>query len=261
MSAFVRKIIMFNSTRVCIFVDGENLRHSIGNLFPEFNRSDYLPKTDWGNFFDWIACEVAGPEADRIRTYWYVIQHIDFSPYNLNFARDEKDFLKIKNIFSRDPEFLDRINKTKPENQNKLLEELITDFQRSQATMQKRFSGWVNIQNEIARKYKAIEFRRAGSIRYDLFNGNFGSEKAVDVKLATDLISLKDIYDIAVIVSGDQDYVPAVAAIKDLGKRTVNVSFLTENERLLPGGAKRLNQSTDWSMEIKYSDSKRFLGF
>lgn len=81
----------------------------------------------------------------------------------------------------------------------------------------------------------------------------------MDIKLATDLIKLKDIYDVAVIVSGDQDYVPAVDAIKDFGKHTVNVAFLTEQNRLLPGGAKRLNQSTDRSMEIKHLDLKKYL--
>ena len=30
--------------RICICVDGESFRHSICGLFPEFKRSDYLPK-------------------------------------------------------------------------------------------------------------------------------------------------------------------------------------------------------------------------
>jgi hypothetical protein len=41
--------------RVCVFVDGENFRHSIGELFNDFNRADYLPKNaDWGELFDWL---------------------------------------------------------------------------------------------------------------------------------------------------------------------------------------------------------------
>jgi hypothetical protein len=38
----------------CIFVDGENLRHSLGNLFStDFDRADYLPKqAKWVDFFD-----------------------------------------------------------------------------------------------------------------------------------------------------------------------------------------------------------------
>ena len=34
--------------KACIFVDGENFRHSIVDLFDKFQREDYLPKTaDW----------------------------------------------------------------------------------------------------------------------------------------------------------------------------------------------------------------------
>jgi uncharacterized LabA/DUF88 family protein len=58
----------------------------------------------------------------------------------------------------------------------------------------------------------------------------------VDVNLGVDMVLFRDIYDVAVIVSGDQDYVPAVQAVKDSGKHVVNVAFLARNGVLLPGG-------------------------
>lgn len=126
--------------------------------------------------------------------------------------------------------------------------------------MRNRFNGWIEIQDKIALKHESIEFRRAGAIKYDLINKKLGSEKAVDVKLAVDLLYLKDIYDVAVIVSGDQDYVPAVNNVKDLGKQTVNVSFQKEKGGLLPTGARRLNQTTDKTLILEYSDFKKYLG-
>ena len=84
-------------------------------------------------------------------------------------------------------------------------------------------------------------------------------EKAVDVKLATDLIVLRDIYDTAVIVSGDQDYVPAVQVVKDSGKIVVNIAFRSRGGKLLPGGARRLNQLTDACVEVPYRDLARHL--
>ena len=49
------------SDRACIFVDGENFRYSIGNLFDNFERADYLPKlANWTSLFDWIVREVTG---------------------------------------------------------------------------------------------------------------------------------------------------------------------------------------------------------
>lgn len=126
--------------------------------------------------------------------------------------------------------------------------------------MQGRFDGWIYLQNKIAGDHIAVEFRRAGSIRYDLFEKRLGTEKAVDVKLATDLIKLKDTYDVAIIVSGDQDYVPAVESVKDFGKRIVNVAFLKEDGKLLPGGARRLNHATDQSLQIGHKELRKHLG-
>ena len=79
------------------------------------------------------------------------------------------------------------------------------------------------------------------------------------MKLASDLIMLRDIYDVAIILSGDQDYVPAVEVVKDSGRRVVNVAFQTRGGQLLPGGARRLNQVTDRSISITHQDLGRFL--
>lgn len=110
-------------------------------------------------------------------------------------------------------------------------------------------------------KHDALEFRRCGAIRYDLFRERILNEKGVDVQLAVDLLKLQNIYDIAVIVSGDQDYISAVRTIKDLGKRVVNVSFRRKDGKILPGGAWRLNKTTDDVIEIKYDELKPFMNF
>ena len=67
--------------RACVFVDGENLRHTICELFePAFNRADYLPKlADWGALYDAIVHQATSGEGRRLRTYWYTVQHVD--PY------------------------------------------------------------------------------------------------------------------------------------------------------------------------------------
>lgn len=74
-----------------------------------------------------------------------------------------------------------------------------------------------------------------------------------------DLIVLHDIYDIAVIVSGDQDYVPAVQVIKDYGKQVINVVFKMKDGTILPRGAWRLNLTTDTVLEIEYNQFKNYL--
>src|SRR3990172_13297819 len=52
-------------------------------------------------------------------------------------------------------------------------------------------------------------------------------EKGVDVMIATDLVSgaVKNLYDTAILVSGDGDFFPAIEAVKDLGKHVEVAAF------------------------------------
>lgn len=65
-------------------------------------------------------------------------------------------------------------------------------------------------------------------------------EKGVDVQIATDMLlqAHSGAYDTAILVSGDSDYVPAVNAVKTIG-RHVEVAFTRE------GRAMHLKQACD----------------
>ena len=54
--------------RVCVFVDGENFRHNIVDLFDQFDQGDYLPQgADWAALFNWLVQE-ASDGGNRVRT-------------------------------------------------------------------------------------------------------------------------------------------------------------------------------------------------
>lgn len=55
-------------------------------------------------------------------------------------------------------------------------------------------------------------------------------EKGIDVMLATDLLHFawNDLYDIAVLVSGDSDFAYALQAVKDMGKH-IEVAYFENN--------------------------------
>ncbi len=249
--------------KVCVFVDGENFRHSIVDLFEgEFAETDYLPKNaNWTRFFDWLVLNAVDPErgdVERLRTYWYVWQIVDYFPYR--YDKVETNPEKVKTILSKYEEYRRELE---PSTGDELLAKMrgfVEQLKERETAFHRRSTGWINIQDGIAANARAVEFRRAGAISYNLFQRKLGREKAVDVKLATDLIVLRDIYEVAVILSGDQDYVPAVQYVKDTGKRVVNVSFKTRGGDLLPGGARRLNQVTDWQYSVPYEELKRLLG-
>ncbi|MCD6395394.1 MAG: NYN domain-containing protein [Planctomycetes bacterium] len=247
--------------RVCVFVDGENFRHTLLDLFPDFDSREYLPKkTPWDKLFDWfVAKTICDDGFERVRTYWYVIAMLDCYPDRL--PGREASTEKLRQFLRPWDEARERLKALDDDPDKHFLEvtELVAEVERRRAAMRKRFQYWRSRQERIASQGSRIEWRRAGAITFNAFDKKLGSEKAVDVKLATDLITLRGIYDVAIIVSGDQDYVPAVQVVKDSGKRVVNVVFRNRAGRLLPGGAKRLNELTDECVEIRHDDIKPFI--
>jgi uncharacterized LabA/DUF88 family protein len=249
---------MRHDVTACIFVDGENLRHSLGELFyTEFDPRDYLPKqADWAGFFDHL---VGIAKADlRLRSYWYVVDDIEFYPY----GAWTKDDALMENVLRKHRPFREELVRIgDPSDRLKRAKIIAAGVISDERKMARRFAGWKQFQDSIASKFDAIEFRRAGSIRYNLFTKQLGKEKEVDVYLATDLLQLRNIYDVAIIVSGDQDYCPAVRAAKDSGKQVINVSFRERGGKLLPGGARRLNRETDRTIEMNYGEVAKFMNF
>lgn len=59
--------------------------------------------------------------------------------------------------------------------------------------------------------------------------------KGDDIHLATDMLSLayEDIYDVAILVSGDGDFVPAVWKVQKLGKKVENAYFYASRSDFL----------------------------
>ena len=274
--------------KTCIFNDGENFRHAICNLFAGpsgafdpsrdlFNRNDYLPKqANWAGFFDHLVQQSSGKgiEARLARAYWYVVGEVDSKPNWL--PTDNWD--KVLGARSYNAEELAKwhqknqrgiqqlVNYAKKQKFSPELSAdldgasaVLNELHRRKTAIEKRFQWFATLQSGIAHKHHRIEFRRSGGISYDLFTATLGKEKTTDVNLAVDMMRLKDIYDVAVIVSGDQDFLPAARAVKDLGKTVVNVSFKTEDSNLLPSRARRLNEAVDWSVEVDFNVFRDFL--
>ena len=151
------------TTKACIFVDGENFRHSLVRLFepPVFHNRDYLPRNaQWPALFDWVVGRIAD-DAFRVRTYWYVVEHLDCFPYGLEDL--ERDHDKAESVVRRHEPHrtaLDAI--ADQETRSERVQGIISELSEKQRQMHRRFDGWTTIQNSIARREEAIEFRRAG---------------------------------------------------------------------------------------------------
>jgi len=210
-----------------------------------YKEKNYLPKTDWRRFYNHIASLAFNSEL--LRTYWYTVAKIIFKPN----AKEDKNVpndtgspakTKLESIILR----------YGSEDQKKDFAGATKRICSRQEEMQKRFDGWKKQEDGIAFNSECLEFRRAGMIKFNLLEDKFETEKEVDVQLATDLLEFRNIYDVAILISGDQDFTPAVKVIKNHGKRVVNVSFTTRGGKLLPGGAYVLNQICDKTLIIDY---------
>ena len=242
--------------RVCVFVDGENFRHSILRLFAEdgFKESDYLPPADWGSFFNYVASRAADVFAigdwRLVRTYWYVVDAVDQHPRlsdgnAVQFCAQHKEQIDAMIHDDKLPQVTGK-------------ESALAFFARRRDAVSAEFEGRKNVQRKIARSHRSLEFRRSGAISYNVLKDKRGSEKTVDVNMAVDILQLHNIYDICVIVSGDQDYTPVIAAAKNLGKMVCNVSFSDRNNRQ-PFSSIRLNEITDGHFSVKYGEMKKLM--
>jgi uncharacterized LabA/DUF88 family protein len=251
--------------RACIFIDGENFRHSLLDAFRadgSFRASDYLPRNaNWSGFFDWIVHAATAGTHHRLRTYWFVSQEIDCHPYGLTALEKPENAEKFRRLLKRQVAWREQLEGLTAQALLAKTSALLQELQDRQNRIEQRFKSWIAVQNAIALEHRAVEFRRAGAIPYNLFEERFGPEKCVDVRLASDMIVLKNIYDTAIIVSGDQDYVPAAQILKDAGKTVINVAFERRSGYLLPGGARRLNIVTDASLSVPHDELRNFMGF
>jgi uncharacterized LabA/DUF88 family protein len=251
--------------KACVFVDGENLRHSLIDVFRDdslLHPDQYLPHdARWTDFFDWIVSAAATDNCRRLRTYWFVTEAIDCHPYGLTQLSDAANVARVTAALRRRDHVQHQLKGLNDIERADRIQRITADLQKSQLQIESKFHQWISIQNGIAIKERAIEFRRAGAISFDLIDRRFGRDKAVDVRLACDMLMLRESYDTAIIISGDQDYVPAAQILKDSGKTVINVAFQRRSGKMLPGGARRLNIVTDSSLIVPYNTLRAYMGF
>ncbi len=131
------------SSRVCVFVDGENFRHNIVDLFESFERKDYLPKgANWEGLFDWLVAEVE-PDGQRVRTYWYVVRHLDFFPYR--FPRLDRKPDVLKNVLCSNDSIRDELKLLEGDDLTTRMQELVQKLSERRNTMEQRFRWWTSV--------------------------------------------------------------------------------------------------------------------
>jgi hypothetical protein len=139
----------------------------------EFKPADYLPKNaDWSGFFDALVGEAKA--TSRLRTYWHVVENIDFYPWGLK--RLMSDPAKLQRVLKRDKKCAQDLAAIPDPAKDAWAIQKAQDLIRRERHMKSRFDGWKVFQDGITNRFDAVEFRRAGSIHYNLFTQRFGKE-------------------------------------------------------------------------------------
>jgi uncharacterized LabA/DUF88 family protein len=242
--------------RVMVFIDGENFLYGIRKLFyAEFDRSEYLPQNaEWGWFFAKLA---EGLKATEFSVRWYVIDELDFHPY----ADWENESWEDLRRMLPEGEFRDQFRrKTSEKGRRNVLERFRKLCMQSQHEMEKRLAQWHEMQNAISTRHPFVRFYRPGWQPCYLPDRKLGREKGIDIGLAVDLVRKQPDYDLAVLFSGDGDYVPAVNVIHNSGKKVALMEFEFRSGEALRGTSRRLRARADVMVDVPFDDLTRFLG-
>ncbi|OPX22895.1 MAG: hypothetical protein B1H03_03215 [Planctomycetales bacterium 4484_113] len=219
--------------RSVIFVDGRNLWYNLREFRfqtesgKEVGRDYRLDEKHfcWGPFFAGVLQkfdELAGVNHRLLRAYWYNVESLT------RFTRWDEGAVRI----------LERHRAEYPELTEERIHELAEDWHRRQAENLRKARD--EVYEEIQRKTNFLEFKYVGLAFVNAYNvsrlstsgegelqyaGTWKGEKGVDTGMAVDMVSKMKEYDVAILVSGDADFIPVVRYLKDNLKQVYQFSL------------------------------------
>ena len=211
--------------KTAIFVDGANFR---GNLrsFEFFSRAGDDPRPyrleerhfDWQRFFAGALKkfdEATGWEHQLQRVHWYHAASISPWSYSEREQRRRAQMVVQDNphvASLTDDEVIGAANswyRRERDRFERLREQTFENIQRRVNFLEFKYVGQYRV--DPFRPYR-ISRNPTGELEY---LGRQVGEKGVDIGIAVDMIAMMPYYDVAVLVSGDADFLPAVTYVKD----------------------------------------------
>lgn len=228
------KEVIVTPLRTAIFVDGANFRANLRNFsFSSPSPSDRGYRLeerhfDWKRFYDDVIQkfnEATGWKHRLIRVHWYYAQTISPWAYSGNYASAQAE-----KILSRYPQIcglthekvIDKARewyRRERERFERLREVTFENIQRETDFLEFKYVGQYQVRPLEAYR---IDQNDDGEITY---LGRQVGEKGVDIGIAVDMIAKMPYYDVAILVSGDADFLPVVGYLKDHLKHVYQFSI------------------------------------
>jgi len=207
--------------RTVVLVDGQNFKKNLQTFAfrtgPD-ERAFRLDEKhfDWGKFFKGIVAKfdtATGVEHQLLRVYWYTADTITpFIPDPKRAGEIARD-CRLRNP-SLSPDDVMRLAESwyrrERDNFTRAREDIYEQLQRRYDFLEFKFVGQYDVRPFVP--YRIQHDLNGAGFRYQ---GTRQGEKGVDVGIATDMIAKLAFYDVAILVSGDADFIPAVKHVKD----------------------------------------------
>ncbi|UFX82760.1 NYN domain-containing protein [Candidatus Absconditicoccus praedator] len=187
--------------RVNVYVDGFNFYHGLEKKIND-------PNSKWENFFKWcnfreLSKKFIDPEAEKLQNVFYFTA---YSKRNQAKLDRHKKYVKALSYFG-----------------NKII---LGNFSKITRTYQKDMPILELLYNSIINK---VPFGLKDKLKPELLKYQTYEEKQTDVNIAVKIVEdfFNDKFDVAIIISGDSDIIPAIKTAKKYGKnkRFVNINI------------------------------------
>ena len=211
------------SLRTVIFVNGQNFRHNLRDFKfqsypPHPHHNEYRldeKHFKWESFFkDSLKKfdDVIGEKHDLVRVYWYYANNItSWSANNfranqiVDHYADQFPELTTEMVIGKARDWYEQESRRF----RQLRESVFKEIQRNSNMLEFRYVGNYVLAPFVPRR---IYYNNDGDLQYQ---GTQIGEKGVDIGMAIDMISKMNNYDTAVLVSGDNDFIPVIQHLKD----------------------------------------------
>lgn len=220
-----------DTLKTVIFIDGQNFKKDLqkfrfkatGHDLPEYRLDEkhFL----WEDFFreatEKFSAQTHIPHR-LIRVYWYNTQA------TTAFHRHDRAIREILEQYRDDfPDLsasqVEVLAQRWHQHQRELLarakEEVFDDIQKRTSFLEFKYVGQL-----VLRPYKVKEITRERDGGYS-YQGTVEGEKGVDIGMTIDMISKMEHYDVAVLMSGDTDFIPLIQYLKDSLKLVYSLSL------------------------------------
>jgi uncharacterized LabA/DUF88 family protein len=246
--------------RFVTFVDGSNLAATlrrmslrIDNYEPLYRHIFESATTAWRTTFDG-----PGATAQLHRVKWYEVGSLD--EWNLDDAKAQP---VLRDIFERDADtkrcYMALAAQKNPQRSRAELAHdawslCFTDVRRWYEERRDLVDGFRRFHYAIRTATGFIDVVECGHWKLDLIRRQV-IEKGLDTRLAIDLITLMDAYEVALLVPGDSD-VPSIEHVQARGRHVGVVEFVADNgrERKTAPALSRIRVAADFVVQVGEAD-------